>query len=220
MFKTITKISCLVWLLFVNPLYAEKVIVSVTDLRAESGLSGAVVEVVPLTGRLPEASTVVTSIDQVDKEFVSDVTIVTKGSRISFPNSDEILHHVYSFSQAKTFDIPLYGTDENLNHFESFDKPGIVEIGCNIHDWMLAYIYVAESGFAEKTDSSGITRLEGLEPGNYKVRIWHARMGGSEPVTREITIVPGADASVSITLDLAPERRIRRTPSSARGRYR
>jgi plastocyanin len=206
--------------LLAGPLYGESLRVSIMDRRLETGLADAVVEVLPLVDSASQVAPLVSTIDQIDKEFISGVTVVPIGSRISFPNSDDILHHVYSFSKAKTFDIPLYGSDENLDHYELFDKPGVVEIGCNIHDWMVAYIYVAQSDLASKTDSQGVVVLDGLTPGRHRVIIWHARLGGSDPVIREVEITAGMDAELSLSLDLAPERRIRRAPSTTRGRYR
>lgn len=206
--------------LLAAPLHGEALRVSLTDLRNESGLVDAVVEVKSTKDDPEQVAAVVAAVDQVDKEFVSDVTVIPKGGRISFPNSDDILHHVYSFSEAKTFDIPLYGAGENQDRYELFDKAGIVEIGCNIHDWMLAYIYVAESDLATKTDKEGVAVLEGLAPGNYRVTIWHARMGSSNPLVKEVEIITGQDAGLSLSLDLPPERRIRRAPSTTRGHYR
>ena len=202
------------------PGYSEELRVSITDLLAESGLADAVVELQPKEMWSIAVSPVETSVDQVDKEFVSGVTVVPKGSRVSFPNSDDILHHVYSFSPAKTFDIPLYGSDENREHYESFSNSGIVEIGCNIHDWMLAYIYVADSALVAKTDIHGIADFHNLKPGAYSVKIWHSRMGTTEFVTRDIAIGTDEAKVLSVTLDLEPERRIRRAPTSTRNRYR
>ncbi len=203
-----------------SALRAESLTVTVIDLQSESGLADAVVEILYPQEPAAESLPVQASIDQVDKEFISDVTVVPVGSRVNFPNSDDILHHVYSFSRAKSFDIPLYGAGDNLDRYEKFDKTGIVEIGCNIHDWMLAYIYVAASSSVSKSDSAGMATIEGLAPGRYQVRIWHARMGDGESHVKEVNLISGRNTEITLSLNLAPERRIRRAPSSARGRYR
>ncbi|MCB1671669.1 MAG: hypothetical protein R3F41_14545 [Gammaproteobacteria bacterium] len=219
--KLTIKILLIPWLsIGAATLYGETLTVSLLDLRSESGLYDAVVEIIPIRQMTPEVMPIEVSVDQVDKEFISDVTVVPVGSRINFPNSDEILHHVYSFSQTKSFDIPLYGAGDNLDHFETFDRPGVVVIGCNIHDWMLAYIYVAESALVSKSDELGKARLENLEPGHYQLKIWHARMGDDPPLIKEVDVAAGLDTNLTIALDLAPERRIRRAPSSTSGRYR
>lgn len=160
-------------------------------------------------------------VDQRDKEFVPGVTIVTRGSRVSFPNSDDILHHVYSFSPAKTFNIPLYGRGENNDYFETFLSTGVVEIGCNIHDWMLAYIYVAETELAALSDSAGTILLADLPAGEYPVRVWHPRVVGEmEELLHTVTITAGSASSLDVSLELQRDRRVRRAPGSSGRRYR
>ena len=76
--------------------------------------------------------------NQIDKQFAPHVLVVQSGTDISFPNADNLFHHVYSFSPTKQFELKLYKefTAEPLR----FEQAGIVDIGCNIHDWMLGYI--------------------------------------------------------------------------------
>jgi len=199
---------------------AESLRLNLTDRLAEIPLEGAVIELIAKNpGQFP-VSPLTTHIDQVNKEFVSYVTIVPVGSKIAFPNSDDIMHHVYSFSAVNAFDIPLYGADENIDHFIEFNEPGLVEIGCNIHDWMLAYIYVAETDVAAITDDQGAASLKDIAPGKYLLKIWHPRMPSSEPQLVELEIESNRDTELSIGLNLGRERRIRRTPSMARGSYR
>ncbi|MBF0516283.1 MAG: methylamine utilization protein, partial [Nitrospirae bacterium] len=54
-----------------------------------------------------------------------------------------------------------------------FDKPGVVVIGCNIHDWMKAYIYVVETPYFARSDSNGKTIINNLPAGQYDVTVWH-----------------------------------------------
>ena len=99
----------------------------------------AAVWAVPASGGT-EARGRTLEIAQEDREFVPFVTVVQAGTAVAFPNRDPILHHVYSFSPAKPFEIKLY-TGKSPQEVV-FDKPGIVVLGCNIHDWMLAYVAV------------------------------------------------------------------------------
>ena len=160
-------------------------------------------------------------IDQLDKEFVPTVTTIVAGGSASFPNSDDILHHVYSFSSAKTFDTPLYGSDANSEYREMFDVPGVVEIGCNIHDWMLAYIYVGESELMAISNDVGVIDLANIPPGQYRLRIWHSRLDAPQnSVEQDVVIEAGRVAELELTLELARDRRVRRAPSANRKRYR
>lgn len=161
------------------------------------------------------------SVDQIDKEFVPRVTTIVAGSEVSFPNSDDILHHVYSFSPARTFNIPLYGSDENLNYFEPFPRPGVVEIGCNIHDWMLAYIYVGATNLMAMTDGTGSAVLRNLPEGEYQVKIWHSQLDAEQNMRSEtVQLSAGEVSEISLQVELQRDRRLRRAPSASRSRYR
>jgi hypothetical protein len=92
---------------------------------------------------------------------------------VDFPNSDSIKHHVYSFSKAKTFELQLY---KELNAEPLlFSTQGSVELGCNIHDWMLGYIFVVDTPYVGKTDMQGNLTLE-LPDGEYQLDVWHPRI--------------------------------------------
>lgn len=160
-------------------------------------------------------------IDQVDKEFIPTVTTIVVGGSASFPNSDDILHHVYSFSRAKTFDTPLYGSGASSQYREMFDVPGVVEIGCNIHDWMLATIYVGESDLMAISNDAGVASLANIPPGQYRMRVWHSRLDAPQnSVEQELVIEAGRTEQLELTLELARDRRVRRAPSANRKRYR
>src|SRR5664279_833946 len=115
---------------------------TVTDARGKP-LPDAVVVAVPADGniRLPSRPPQ-DVVDQVDKEFVPRVQAILVGTAVTFPNRDTVRHQVYSFSPAKRFELPLY---TGVPQAVVFDKPGVVVLGCNIHDWMVGYVYVSES---------------------------------------------------------------------------
>ncbi|MDD9917922.1 MAG: hypothetical protein OXT01_25005, partial [Rhodospirillaceae bacterium] len=110
-------------------------------------------------------------VNQKDTAYHPFVSIVPQGAPVAFINSDSWGHHVYSFSKPKRFDItvPSNTTSDPI----VFDKPGVVTIGCNIHDRMLAYIYVNGDGIPVKSDKTGAARFLDLEPGAYVATVWH-----------------------------------------------
>src|SRR5207247_9615376 len=114
------------------------------------------------------------------------------GTAVTFPNRDNIRHHVYSFSSPKRFELPLYmGTPAAP---VLFDKPGVVVLGCNIHDWMVGYIYVSATPYFGKTTEDGIARLADVAAGPYGARVWHPRMRGEpEKSGKSITIAEGTE---------------------------
>jgi plastocyanin len=110
-------------------------------------------------------------IEQRGAEFAPYVTVVQTGTAVDFPNNDTVRHHVYSFSQPKRFEIKLYAGKPGQPI--TFDKPGEVVIGCNIHDWMEAYVLVVESPYFGKTGADGQVRIANLPAGRYRLQLWH-----------------------------------------------
>jgi plastocyanin len=111
------------------------------------------------------------TIEQRNREFLPYVTVVQTGTAIDFPNNDTTRHHVYSFSPPKQFEIKLYAGKPGQPIV--FDKPGEVVIGCNIHDWMEAYVLVVDSPWFAKTAADGKAVIANVPPGHYRVRLWH-----------------------------------------------
>ncbi len=144
------------------------------------------------------------TIAQTNKQFVPYVTAIRVGTAVSFPNRDDILHNVYSFSKAKKFQLPLY-KDEPPEPVV-FDKPGVVILGCNIHDSMVAYVYVLETPHFAKTDASGRAKLKGLPLGEYRVQARHPRKRrrGSSPALRLLVGMEATQRS-QFVIALKPE---------------
>ena len=135
--------------------------------------------------------------DQRNTAFEPGVLVIQAGTAVSFPNSDTVRHQVYSFSPAKPFELPLYsGTPPEP---VVFDAPGVVVVGCNIHDWMIGWIVVLDTPPHARSDADGLARLE-VPDGAYRLQAWHPRLAG-DVVVREVT-VPGD--SVSLALELGP----------------
>ncbi len=175
------------------------------QLRQPNGraLGGAVVYALPLDGRrLPPPAAAV--MDQRDRRFVPQVLPVQTGATVSFPNSDSISHHVYSFSPARRFELYLpKGETKAASRARQvvFDRAGVAALGCNIHDWMLAYILVVDTHWFAKTDEQGKATLDDLPPGRYRVVVWHPRITDAEPLLqREVRLA--ADGRESWELQL------------------
>ena len=136
--------------------------------------------------------------DQRDSTFVPGVLPVQVGTAVSFPNSDKVQHQVYSFSTPKPFELPLYSGTPAAPVL--FDRPGVVVVGCNIHDWMIGYIVVLDTPHFGKSGDDGVVRLD-VPPGRYTLRVWHSRL--AEP--REEAIEVGRDGGArTLALALGP----------------
>ncbi|MEJ2913388.1 MULTISPECIES: methylamine utilization protein [unclassified Pseudoalteromonas] len=130
--------------------------------------------VVWLSGTSTQANNQVSktyAMSQKNREFTPRTLVVPKNARVEFPNVDSIMHHVYSFSEAKTFELKLYKEQPKAPII--FDQAGVVELGCNIHDWMLGYIVVVDSTVFAITDDNGTVNLT-VPNGQYTLSVWHS----------------------------------------------
>lgn len=147
------------------------------------------------------------AIDQQGIQFHPFVTVVPAGASIMFMNHDDVRHHVYSFAPAKTFQLKLEKRAQNSA--VTFDKPGIVPLGCNIHDRMIAYVAVVDTPWARISDASGHVLLRALPAGAVEISVWHPylRSPGNR-VTRNANVSDAAPASEQIAVTLRPPPRM------------
>ncbi|MCF2949206.1 methylamine utilization protein [Paraglaciecola aquimarina] len=139
--------------------------------------------------------------DQINKQFEPHILIVNKGQTVKFPNSDNIRHHIYSFSKPKPFEIRMYqgGESKNLR----FEESGIVILGCNIHDQMLGYIYITDNEVAKITNSLGQVTLDIKAS---EVQLWHARLSNNHIERQTIKIDPDSDETQVVNVYLFAEK--------------
>lgn len=184
------------------PGLAATVAVTVTDSQG-AALEDAVVWAMPRSPAAPRTRPA--AVEQRGKTFIPLVTVVQAGTLVSFPNRDEVRHHVYSFSPAKVFEIKLYaGTPAEPI---LFDKPGEVVLGCNIHDHMIAYVYVVESPWFAKSGKDGVARLEALPEGEYDLNAWHyAQASRPAPVALRLRAEESAEAGFTVARRPMPPR--------------
>ncbi len=202
-------------LLLAANLPAAETTLAVRVTHGDLPVADAVVSLVPLDAPAPVSTQAEAVVAQEDKEFDPYVTPVVVGTRITFPNRDTVQHHIYSLSKPKRFEKPLYasGASESV----LFDQPGVVALGCNIHDWMIAYVVVLPTPWFAKTDAEGSAQLAGSPPGRYRLEVWHPRL--PRPVLREITLGAGDPVAETVALTLKADRRIRRAPETRTGAY-
>jgi plastocyanin len=133
-------------------------------------------------------------IDQIKRRFVPLVSVVQTGTAVSFPNRDNIEHDVYSFSPAKRFELHLYhGIPAKP---VVFDQPGLVVMGCNIHDQMIAYLLVVDTPWFAKTDARGQASIENVPGGAYRLTVWHYRMAETEQLPSHDVSAGAGDTAV------------------------
>lgn len=177
-------------------------------------VADAVVSLIPLDAAPPPVpANASVEIAQQGQEFSAFVTAVQTGTKVVFPNRDTVQHHVYSLSKPKKFELPLYnpGKAESL----VFDLPGLVTVGCNIHDWMITHLVVVPTPWFAKSGLQGEVKIS-APAGRYRLEIWHPR---GTATAKELTLTDSSPVQDAITLTLKPDRRVRRPLGSKSGGY-
>jgi plastocyanin len=165
-------------------------------------LSGfAVVMLEPANGKFKKRTPKQRIIEQRGRQFAPHVMAVPVGSTVSFPNFDPLYHNVFSVSERKPFDLGLYKNGETRE--VKFEQDGIIQIGCNLHPNMSAYLIVVAAPHYAVVSADGKFFFRSLAPGKYKLKAWSD--ASAQPALRDVDIKIGAnEVSVEITGDAPP----------------
>lgn len=197
--------------LFSSP-YAEAFEIIIKEAGKNRHLKDVVVALYPEVAA-PVSPGKAKQIVQRRKLFNPYVTVIPRGTQVTFPNLDRVRHNVYSFSKAKQFEFPLFhGEGETV----LLDKAGIVSVGCNIHDWMIAYIVIVDTPYYTKTGESGIAKFNDIPDGTYTIKHWYPGLKSEEMVVLETKAIK-SDGQYKITLPRGKLKLKPRRPSSANG---
>jgi plastocyanin len=170
------------------------------DGRSTSGAYG-LITLEPADGKWKPRTPKKVEMQQRNREFLPHVMAVSVGSTIAFPNADTVFHNVFSTSPTAAFDLGLYKVNEQREF--TFQKEGIVRLGCNLHANMSAYIAVVSAPAYVVTDEQGKFSFKHLPPGRYKLKAWSER--SKAPITQDVTIKVGRnEVTVGVAGDATP----------------
>lgn len=161
-------------------------------------ISEVVVILKPIGVALPMVTDKQKRVDVLQRNLMFEprISLVQTGGKVSFPNFDDTQHHVYSFSKAKKFEFPLY-------HGQSpeivLDQEGIISVGCNIHDWMLAYIVVSDSPYFGLSNKKGWVNIPNVADGQYNVLYWSVDMDPEKGLQTAQTITISGNSKQWLT---------------------
>jgi len=188
-----------------------------TDVKKNEPLSNVVITLHANKQALPVTALHLNIMDQINKTLVPHVLVITVGTSVSFPNKDDIRHHLYSFDKPKPFELPLYeGTPTNPI---TFDKIGIVRLGCNIHDWMRGYIYIVDTPLFALSDQQGNLKINHIPSGEYTMEVWHPRIKGENAYISEVIFTTNDLKEQSLAINVRKVRKIKRHVRSRRSGY-
>jgi plastocyanin len=137
-------------------------------------------------------------IAQRDKQFVPAVTVVQRGTRVTFPNYDAIYHNVFSAGPPHAFDLGSYRAGDAPRAVE-MTSPGVVELFCNMHAKMHASVLVVPNSLWTRVSADGSFRIDNVPVGARKLVAWSPR---GRAVEQTVDVGSGGAA---ITLNLALE---------------
>lgn len=201
MFHKLLSVAAGAFALAATSATAATVDVAVTDANGKPAANAVVT-------LLPDAAPASTShvaarvvIDQQHETFLPLVVVVRKGGEAVFTNNDTTMHQVYSFSPVKQFQFEI--DRGQVSKPVIFDKPGVAAIGCNIHDNMVAYVFVADAPFAAVTDAQGHAEIRDVPDGAWHATAWHPQLRvGKQPAPTALA-VSGQQTKLSLTLALS-----------------
>lgn len=142
------------------------------------GLKNAIVEIIGAGKSKPTKITII----QEGCQFKPHVIIIPSTSSLTVNNKDGIMHNFHSFAfenDPVNFAQPGEMKSKTIKG-ENFEFPEIVQMKCDVHEWMLAWALVTESAYAAVTDANGNFSIPNVPPGKYKIKVWHETLGEKE----------------------------------------
>lgn len=187
-------------------------LVALAGDRDGQALANVVISVKPIGRAAPITPAEVIVVSQQDLTFKPYISVVRLGSSVVFSNRDKVEHHIKSFSSSKPFEIAVHKPGDTPAPIR-FDKEGTVVAYCILHDWMRAYVYVADTPwFALTAASTGIAKIENLPPGDYEATAWHPDLGQYKPpLLQKVSISATGSTEATFRFEFKP-RAIRQAP--------
>jgi plastocyanin len=171
------------------------------DLKTRGLLNAvALLEDAPVQSKLKADKPVV--VDQKDERFVPRVVAVQYGRVVRFDNSDNVNHSVEASSLVKANQFNLIaGPGFPVEHvFEPQKTP--VMIGCSLHPWMRAWVYVVQHPWYAVSDKTGRFTIAKVPPGKYQLLITHADANLRE--RRIVEVKAGESLKIEVNWDKLP----------------
>ncbi len=164
------------------------------------GLRNAIVTIEGITRGKAIEKEAQHELDNVGCRFIPRVQVASVGQFVVLKNSDPILHtaHAYFAGAQPQFNVGLY---PGRVMRKPLVTPGLVQILCEVHPWMNAYIMVSEHPYHSVTDLYGEYLIGDIPPGEYQLRVWHESLGVME---KKISVKAGESGSIDFVYAPTP----------------
>lgn len=165
----------------------------------ESGVANCVVrlEEVAAGAAFPPAPVL---LDQRSCEFEPRVQVASLGSTITLANGDAASHNVHAYDETNATlwnaTTPSAGTKAE----ETLARGGLIRLKCDVHPWMIGWLWVTDRPYAAVTDKDGRFAIGNVPPGKYRLSVWHELLGGAGG---EVSVPAGGDAHAELTVSVA-----------------
>jgi plastocyanin len=166
--------------LIVNNGVVENAVVFIADIKKGKAMTPSTVK-----------------LDQRDCEYHPHVLAFTAGSTVEVINPDGILHNIHSYSKINSpfnFAQPKFKKTLNVK----IEKPEIINIKCDVHNWMNGWLFSAATPYFEVTDHDGSFKLTDVPAGTYTLTVWQETLG---KLSQKVTVKP--DQETKVTFELA-----------------
>lgn len=193
------------------PMVHAGTFVGVAGDRDGQALTSVVMTLKPVGRAAPATAPEQIIVSQEDLAFKPYISIIRTGSSVVFANRDRVEHHIKSFSSSKPFEIAVHKPGDTPAPIR-FDKEGAIVAYCILHDWMRAYVFVADTPWYGQTASTGLVRIENVPAGEYEVTAWHPDLGQYKPpLTSRVTVPATGNAEATFKFEFKP-RPVRQAP--------
>ena len=157
------------------------------------GVRYAVVTLTNDTAGHAAPAPVTRTVEQARCEYFPYVTVVPPGSRVVVTNADDGLHDVHVMPEGGGLPDANHSLRADARVELTFPEPGHVLLGCDLHYWARAWVIVDRAPFSAVTDADGRYAFEGVPPGEWRLTVWHERLGTS---VREISVRESGSATL------------------------
>ena len=168
-----------------------------------NGLKNTIVYLMDISSGADFPSDAKYEMDQKGCQFDPHVRLLPIGKRLTMINPDRINHNVHIFSSVNTaFNKSQPGTRRKMNVKAVKKAEGPVNVKCDVHGWMQAWIAYIPHPYFAVTDENGKYTLENVPPGTYKLGYWQEACGSNKDAPVSVTVEAGGAVTQDFTLAL------------------